>query len=213
MNTPHSNKNSPNDIQFIFDSEWIFLEDYLDRIELFLRDEREFFDNWAIGQTEALSPEQQEEFYFKEVETYLLNEKFPKFLRNSFFVSSYSLWEYHISIICKLFKEKQQIAICVSDMHGTLLKRTQLFWKLAKQIFPCDSNSCDDLENYSSVRHCIVHSNSSIKQNNKHLFDYANRKNLVSIENDITRLVLSKEFCKESLRTMKDFVITLYQSV
>ena len=76
-----SQKTNPDKVQFIFDTEWVFLEDYLDRIESFLLDEKELFDDWTIGQTETLSPEQQEEFYFKEVETYLLNKEFPKFLR------------------------------------------------------------------------------------------------------------------------------------
>ena len=65
-----SNNILPNTLDFVLNKEWLFLHQYLYRIEL-----------------------------------YLINE------RDSFIVTTYSLLEHHIKIICKLLEEKQKIFV------------------------------------------------------------------------------------------------------
>jgi hypothetical protein len=217
MVSDSSNKIPPDTIDFVLNKEWLFLHQYLYRIELYLIDERDSFDSWIMARGEELSPKQYEEFceefYNNSEELLLLNEEFPQFLHNSFLVTTYSLLEHHLKIICKLLEEKQKISININNLQGTILERIRLFWKLTKIDFPADNGTWEALNNYSIVRNCIVHNNGTIKKDDKYLIDYANKKGLVSSSNNDLELILTRNFCEESLQTMQKFIITLYNSI
>jgi hypothetical protein len=197
-----------------FDIEWIFLESYLFRIEEYLHDEQETYDDFWLGGVEELSDEQQEEAYAKDVEQHLLNTEFPKFLRNSFFALAYSLLEHHIEIISSMLRNQQNIPISIYDLRGSMLNKAKLFWKLANIELPKDI--WVEVSNYSEVRQCIVHDNTIIKEDcnyfNK-LKDFAKKKNLIRKRDETIFIVLTKDFCLEAVHSMKNLIDILYQSI
>jgi hypothetical protein len=213
MGTSHSNDIVISTLEAILYSEWSFLKDYLYRIELFLEDEKDNFEAYFLGQTETLSPTQASEFYEQSMEVYLLSKEFPKLLRNSFFVSAYSLLEHHLDVICKKLKEKQQIPINISDLHGNILRRAKLYWLLAKLAFPCDEKTWKEINNYAEVRNCIVHDNGLLKKANRSLINYANKRGIVSNDTNEPSIVLTRQFCEEAVQTMKNFVGSLSESI
>ncbi len=147
-------------------------------------------------------------------------DEFPYILRNSFFVSAYSLLEFDIDFICKELKTKKKIPINLSDLSGDLMKRLKLYFKLAAVEYPFNNKIWEEINNYSKLRNCIVHSNGLLKKDDKDyeaLIKYVKEKSLakeryiISDEAAELEIGLTKAFCEEAVDTMEKFIDSAYK--
>lgn len=183
-------------------SGWETLKEYLSSMEDHLQKATERFEAYVSERKKKLTPEQFSEFEIDYVEEYIFyRDEFPKIVRNSFFVSAYSLLEFDKGRIRRMLRKAKQKP---TNLSGLI-----------------DSEICQEINNYSKVRNCVVHNNGLVKESDrdyKALIEYISKKGLImerSIIVDETaepEIGLTKEFCKEAVDTMQKFVNAAYKT-
>lgn len=181
---------------------WDTLNEYLNSMEGYLQKATKQFEARVNKQKRTLTPEQFNEFTIDYVEESIFYcDEFPKIVRNSFFVSAYSLLEFDKGRIRRMLRKAKQKP---TNLSGLI-----------------DSEICQEINNYSKVRNCVVHNNGLVKESDrdyKALIEYISKKGLImerSIIVDETaepEIGLTKEFCKEAVDTMQKFVDAVYKT-
>jgi len=188
---------------------WDELVEYLNRTEEFLQKAQGEFESWASEQIKRLSDTQRQEFYEYYADDYVrYQEGFPRILRNSFFISAYSLMEYEMGMICKRLQRKKQIPIRWNDLRGDVLERAKLYCKLTGLDLPYDDQTWQEINRYSKVRNCIVHKSGLLKefQGDQDLIAYITRKGIISQDTIEQEIALTEQFCREVASTIHAFL-------
>lgn len=180
---------------------WDTLREYLCRVEEYLQKATEQFEARVSDKKKTLTPGQFNEFMIDHVEEYIFYyDEFPYILRNSFFVSAYSLLDFDKGRIRRMLREAKQ-------------KQTNLSGLIDRGI-------CKEINYYCKLRNCIVHENGFPKESDgdyKPLIRYIRGKDLVkerfiqSNEEVEREIGLTKEFCKEAVDTMQKFIDAVYK--
>ena len=203
-------------------SGWGILKEYLSNMEDYLHETISEFKTGISEQKKTLRPGQRNQFDIDHVWDYIYYyDEFPYILRNSFLVSTYSLFEFDIDIICRKLKAVKKIPINLNNLYGNLLKRLKLYFKLAAVDYSFDNTTWDKINNYSNLRNCIVHRNGLLKEGDKdykELLDYVKEKGLMKERTIIfddaaeTEIGLTKDFCEEVAENMQKFIDTAYKA-
>jgi hypothetical protein len=180
---------------------WDTLREYLHKIEEYLQQTTEQFDTRVSDNKKTLTPGLFKEFEKDHVEEYIFYyDEFPYILRNSFFVSVYSLLDFDRGRIRRMFRDAKQKP---PNLSGLI-----------------DRGICKEINKYSKLRNCIVHSNGFPKGSDrdyKPLIRYIREKGLgkerfmQSNEEVELEIGLTKEFCKEAVDTMQKFIDAFYK--
>jgi len=201
--------------------EWQTLKEYLNIMEDHLQKVTEQFEARVSEKKGTLTPGQFNEFEIDHVEEWVYYyDEFPYILRNSFFVSAYSLLEFDIDVICRKLKRTKEIPINLSDLYGDLLKRLKLYFKLAAVEYSFNGKTWKEINEYSKLRNCIIHNNGLLKKDDKDyksLINYVKRKDIIkerviiSVEAAEQEIGLTEKFCKEAVDTMQKFIDAAYK--
>jgi hypothetical protein len=193
------------------------LEEYLSTSEKQLRKAQVDFEAWFKEQEQGLSPEEQRDFYdFYGDEYWLYAERFPRILRNSFFISCWFLLEREMVAICRRLKRDKQIQISLSDLRRDIdiLERGKLYFKLAGLLLSYDDKTWEELKHYYKVRNCIVHQNGLVKelQNDQDFITYIRQKSIISDDTIEQEIALTEQFCREVISTVRTFLGRLWET-
>ncbi len=141
--------------------------------------------------------------------------KFPRIVRNSFLVTTLSLLEYEINVICNKLKIMQTIPINLSDLKGDVLDRTKIFYKLAGLDLQDNNLNWQEINKYYLVRNCIAHNNGLISgvKKEKELRVYITRKKIISEDKIDEEIALTASFCKEVIKTIQYFLNDVYEAI
>jgi hypothetical protein len=197
---------------------WRELEEYLKTTEKYLEKARTEWEAWFDEQTKHLTPEERNEIGESYSDTYWdYAETFPRILRNSFFVSAYSLLEHKMAIICRWLKKDKQIPISWSDLRGGTLDQFKNYCKLASLDLTYADQNWKEINDYRRIRNCIVHNRGLIKgsREERDLRDYITPKGIISQDTIEEEIALTEQFCKEVTKTIWRFlskVIEAYKS-
>lgn len=200
-------------------SGWETLKEYLSSMEDYLKKATEQFEARVSEQEKTLTSEQFHEFEIDHVEESIFyRDEFPKIVRNSFFVSAYSLFESNLGRICGKLKSEKKVPIGWKDLQGSTLNQFKLYTKLAGLDLPCDDKTWQEIKKYSEVRNSIVHDNGLLKEDKKELAQYAKGKGLIMERSIIvdeateSEIGLTEHFCKEVVNTMQGFILAAYKA-
>ncbi len=186
---------------------WGYLEEYIDKVEASLKE--------ATKRFEASAKRIDEDSAF---DYQLYYDELPYILRNSFFVSAYSLLEYDLRMICKNIKDKNKLPISLNDLRGNILDQVKLFLQQMQIDLACENITWEEIINYCLIRNCIVHNNGFIKEDNRDLKEYVKKKGLMKEREIVFDDVVEKEigltdnFCREAVKTMDKFIIDTYKT-
>jgi hypothetical protein len=201
---------------------WETIKGSMNDIEDYLVKTTEEFETDINEQKKTLKHKQRTQFDIDHVLEYIYYyDEFPYILRNSFFVSAYSLFEFDIDIICRKLKTTKQIPINLNDLSGYLLKRLKLYFKLAAVEYSFNSKTWKAINKYSKLRNCIVHSNGLLKKDDKDyktLINYVKEKDIIKeryiISDEVAEqeIGLTRKFCEEVVETMQKFIDDAYKT-
>lgn len=192
------------------------LKKYLDESETYLEKAKEEFENWANEELANLPLIEKIKFRM-----FILDEKrrysevFLRILRNSFLVTMHSVLESELAWVCESLRGKKDIPISWTKLRGSPMERAKVYIsKLGGLDFPT-GQSWAQINSYIAIRNCIVHTAGNVrglsKEKEKRLRDYCSKEGGISIDTD-GNLVLSKEFCLQTLSTLEAFFEELYDS-
>ncbi len=187
------------------------LEEYLKITEEYLHKAKTDFETWFDEKTRGFTPKERNEFYeLYGADYWQYAETFPRILRNSLFVSAYSLLEYEMAVICKWLKKDKQLPISLSDLRGDTPDQFKNYCKLACLEFPFNSRPWQEINNYRRIRNCIVHNRGLIKEfqdkDNKGFISYLTKKGVILQDTNDQEIALTEQFCKEVVKTIADFL-------
>ncbi|OGO23858.1 MAG: hypothetical protein A2144_08530 [Chloroflexi bacterium RBG_16_50_9] len=194
------------------------LEKYLDITEQYLQKAKNDFEAESGERLKGLPAKKRQEYYdFSDEDYWQYAEKFPRILRNSFFVSAISLLEYEMNILCNRLKKEQGIRINLSDLRGDILERTKKYFENAGLEFPVRDRTWQEINHYYNVRNCIVHANGLVMElrdnDRKTLVPFIKSKHIISQDNIIEEIALTPEFCKEVIETIQSFLVELEKNI
>jgi hypothetical protein len=193
------------------------LKQWLDVTEKYLGKAKAEFEAKSYEELELnLFPQDvKDEIYSEELWYY--GVKFPRVLRNSFLVSTYSLLEYEINVICRRLKKERPILRDWNDSKPDKLEEAKLYWKDAGLDISYNSTIWENIKRYSRIRNCIVHMNGLTKEfkdkDRKSLIPYLEEKGIISEDTIDEEIALTAKFCKEVIKTMQYFLNDVYKAI
>ena len=124
---------------------------------------------------------------------YDLKNLYPNILWSSIFLTSYSIFEYCLSSICKSLPD--EYSSLYNDLkHKGINKSKVFFKKVCKIKFPDNIKEWDFIKNSNAVRNCIIHRSHNInsyKEGHK-IFKFIKECNSLKTVDD--KIILGREF-------------------
>ncbi len=148
----------------------------------------------------------------------MLNQifSFKDTLRKSFFISLYSFLEFTMLQECRSRKnEDKTILLSLDDLAGQngIDKAQTYFTKVLRLKSPSDTPEWSEIQNYKTLRNCIVHAGGRI-EDIKTVSDQEKLKAFIARKahkrtlwlSDYDGVILDKGFCEKALATIEKFL-------
>ncbi len=195
------------------------LRDYAQTIEELIETER---DRLSRNEPEDLTEDNFEDVMISQAEDYLLlRDSFPIILRNSLFITIYTVLEDELMKTCNRLRESFNVDLKPSDLKGKGINRSRKYLKKVVVInFPDNTNEWKEIRKFNLLRNTIAHSNGNIiagetdqeKLNNKELCAYIEKSSIIDISSNF-HIQLSKDFILHALDITEAFLIELFQNI
>lgn len=200
----------------VANGEIVIFEHYLELMEGYLASEtkkysesrEEAIRKGEIKVDDETGPEPDYDSYMLEV-----IRSTEQVLRKSLFVSLFSFLENTLVEDCRARKHyDKEIVLRLEDLTGKNdIDKVKVYWKkVLRMEFPSDTPEWSAIQNYKSLRNCIVHAGGkvgSLKENGDRekleKFIHATATLELMSHGDI---VVLKEFCDEALETIQRFL-------
>jgi len=190
------------------------LENFAETLETLLAAEQKQFDAWAAEEASTLPKEKQEEFYDIQSDQYwLLSDVFPNILRQSFFVTCYSLLESRLLNLCIHIKKEKNLGIGYNHLKDKGIFAAQTYLKKVAGIsFPDQNLPWQEVLVYNRIRNIIVHDYGKVDPQDEKIHDFIKRKKWIRIDN-IREIKLLNGFHTEVIGTLRGFVTDLINAI
>lgn len=186
------------------------LQEYSETLERLLKGAVQDLQKRIEKQAQPLSKDDREELHEWYFEQHIeLSETYPSILRESLFVSSYSLVESLAFKICADAKEVNDIKLGVKDLKGDGLKQCYTYLTSVVGLDQLENNPhYAQLSFLNHIRNALVH-NQGILRDVKKFDTQLKQWDSVSV-NDSGGVRLSKDFNKTMLSHSKGFGIDVF---
>jgi hypothetical protein len=154
-----------------------FFKGYLNRFELFIKEENELYEKY-LNNPES-DDELGQKFNFQRNHSNDLLNEYPNTLRKSTFISLWSNFEKSLNDLCEVYEYHLSLKVNFTDMKGKGIERSKLYLtKIIHLNFPTSSN-WDKIMKLKRIRDKIVHSYSEVNDEDSQLLsDIKSFKNL-----------------------------------
>jgi len=195
------------------------IRSYAESVEKLLLEHSREFERNAPGPPPGISKEAQWTYW----ENYAgdldeLQRKFPKILRYSLFVHSYSLFESRLMYIAKYYQKTRNLKLSPSDLQDKGIKQAQVYLKKFVSIpFPDEGGSAwQEISTLDIIRNMIVHNEGKLPQKDEKNFklieDFA-KKWHGDISTEYSDIELHKTFVFRVLKTFHTFFKELFTNL
>ncbi|TDT47009.1 hypothetical protein CLV90_1076 [Maribacter spongiicola] len=138
---------------------------------------------------------------------------FPNILWKSIFLNIYYTLESTMNQICKNLENFYDFNLCYSDLNGSGIIRSSLYFRKVCGINKCFStNIWNCILDYNKIRNVLAHSNGIITDKKSKILQfpkkYTDLEIFVNDENN-NEIIINKEFCEKSLKTITNFIKSL----
>lgn len=128
---------------------------------------------------------------------------------NSFFVTSFALFEHKLFRICQQAQRDADYHAPVSGRNR--ISSTKEYLERLGIRFPSHRPEWEEIERYKEIRNKIMHEGATFPEGNRLLLAYAREKQVVSKWGG-RELELTKTFCEESLENLKQFILETHRA-
>ena len=192
---------------FMVSSEWKLHRDFLGSMETqldtFVHEWQERLDN----QAQQIEDEfERDEFYNFFLDDYHEMRQYKVIFMNSFFASSFALFEHQLKRLCDFVQPSRGIPSSVKGSRKNLLKRKESYLTKLGIPFPSDEPVWSRIDNYRLIRNKIMHEGGSIS-NEWENFTFAEREGIVGGSGDEQRLELTLPFCEQASNDFEQFML------
>jgi hypothetical protein len=194
------------------------LKRYADALEGALEEEKRRLEKDSEERASTMTEEQRMELYeWAYDDFYRLGETFPRILRYSLFVHTYSLLEHTILRIADHLRNSRKLDLSPSDLRDEGITRAKTFLKKVVRVsFPDNGTDWQDILALNHIRNIIVHNTGHFPE------DHSKRKQIdafmtrwssdISLDN-IRQFTLSDRFIEHVIETCKHFLDDVFTSI
>jgi hypothetical protein len=187
------------------DTEFDILEEYLNEINVFLRNPPKVKRNESLKDSIKCFVDQHAELY---------EEIFPNIIFQSYIISIVMLLEQIMKSYCSCLQESLNIKLSLRDLSGSLTDRFYKYCtKLGNMSFSSYIETWSDIKSIYEIRNCIVHSNGNIKDfhNSKTIQIFSDKYDLLKVS-DHNFLIIDYHVSFKILSVCKEFTEHIYNS-
>ena len=138
--------------------------------------------------------------------------QFMTIVFNSFFATSFALFEHTLTNICG---QAQRDARCPIPLRllgaRNTMESAKNYLEALGIKFPSCQSEWAEIKRFREIRNRIMHNGAVLSEGNGDLLTYAQRKQVVSGWRE-RELSLTRPFCEETLETLKQFIIKVYRA-
>ena len=194
--------------------EWNAHIEFLDKVQSGLNDVAAGFALEIKQRAEQIDDEcSRDQFHESRIEDLLEFERYHTILRNSYFVSAYSLFEDHILMICAYAKRHLDTPWDIADVRGgSIMERVKLYFKRLGIQSPSTEAEWSDLHRYRSIRNKVVHNGGRVLAR-WGSFAFSKKKGVISGKQEPYELALTRDFCEEASKTFRRFLLKTCRNV
>jgi hypothetical protein len=149
--------------------------------------------------------------------THDLAQEFPRILRYSLFVHSYSLLEDSLLRIADFYKRKSHLELSPSDLKDEGMMRAKTYLKKVVHIpFPDTHPSWQTVSTLNHIRNLIVHKTGYFPQDNRHQMEinaFISRSGEAISLDSQRHFVLSSRFTELVIETFRSFSKELFANL
>jgi hypothetical protein len=147
------------------------LQSYAAALERALKQQQTELEQEADAQTAKMTPQQKAEYIdFASDHFYQLGETFPKILRYSLFVHTYSVFEHTLFRIAEDIKALKGLSLSARELRDDGITRVKTYLKkVAGLPFPDTSPGWNDIIALSSIRNLISHNEGYLPPDHKNV--------------------------------------------
>lgn len=199
--------------RFSIEHDWQLYREFLDTIEPQVDALLEsWLDGLRQGAEQIDDSEQRADFLEFYGETYNDRLEFKGIFLNSFFSSSYALFEYHLYRICERARQRHSIPFSARDLKGSSLDAPKKYLQELDGNFPTNAEEWPRIKKYRQVRNKIMHEGGYIRGGDTSFDQFIEEHGLVS-DRRIERpyLELTPDFCQMALDDFKQFLFKAHQ--
>jgi len=194
------------------------LRRYTHTLEGALEAERRRLEKDSEERASKMTEEERRDFYeWASDDFYRLGETFPRILRYSLFVNTYSLLEQTLLRIAEHLQGSQKLDLSPSDLRDKGIMRARSYLKkVARVAFPDDGTNWKDIAALGDIRNTIVHEGGYFPD------DHRKRQQIdalmtrwssdISLDN-IRRFTLSSGFIEHVIETFKRFLDDVFTNI
>ena len=110
-------------------------------------------------------------------------ERFPKTLRNSYFIGYYSLYEHLLYDICVQVKKDKDISTEISSVDGKGIFRFRKYLEDVCKIKLSDTSEWNEINHINAIRNSLVHNLGKLSQVKKHKQYFEKYKAILQLDN------------------------------
>ena len=201
--------------ELIIRTEWKLHRGFIDIVESHLT---EIANDWQTDidrQAQEIEGEDDRDlFYELHSEGHYEFEEYKAILLNSFFTTSYALFERQLMRICSFAKERSGTPFSVQDL-GTrdYLEKAKVYLEKLGVKFPKDTSEWEKVHIYQGIRNKITHEGGYVKGSWGY-YDSAKSMGIVSGDKEDVyseRLKLTRPMCEEAARTFERFMVMVHK--
>ena len=146
------------------------------------------------------------------IEEYLEREEYKGIFLNSFFASSFALFEHELVKVCDWARTTTDNPFSVKDFGGRdHMENVKRYLKKVGVVFPADTLEWKQATEYRTIRNKVMHEGGMLGENDG-IIDFANENRIV-VETSVIdgdkelRLQLTRSFCEKALNDYRQVLV------
>lgn len=132
-------------------------------------------------------------------------------LLNSFFSTSFALFEHHLTWLCNELQQRSGSAFSVKDLKNSFTERVKTYFRKLNFAFPSDSREWNEITFYQEIRNKIMHEGGFVSSNWEGL-DNAQMRGIVNSGDDGLQVELTFDFCQKATKDFEQFLKKVVRS-
>ena len=194
--------------EFVVDYRMGLFHRCLGHMESLLDQEFLQWDNAVKTRAQTISDERgQQDFWDYMSEEFAERSEFGYIFLNSFFATSFAEFEHRLYQLCYRAQVDSNSGSSVdNEGSGSRMDRADKYLSGLGIPFPRETNLWKEIKNYRDMRNRIMHEGGRIRSN-EDLYGYATKQGIVSPNDGLREIRLTKDFCELSIDNMRKFLI------
>ncbi len=178
-----------------------------EEVESMLHTEVRRLEQRLHSEADRMEEDERLELYEHHEDTHWeLSAVFPRLIRNSMFVTTYTFLEWGLLQLCAVLAQIRPSAISVKDLQGRPIEQARAYIAKVQGIaFPADTAEWQAIAIYRQIRNVIVHRNAIVTKGDNVIRQFIEKNPAFAAINQHGHLTIHSEGCRNTTNTIRAF--------